>query len=367
MAGKRTFIIIGLLVVTLGAGALAVLLNVKTVEVYGDVTATVFFGNLSTAETGRLLGLADDARAEDDFEGALTLVTFAYTYHDGELKDDLLLLWGTLLADQGRYPDACQVLEELVALRPEGDVLGWDRLGEMVLDQLDRNLVTGEGFRYATAVKLRQYAVTAESESVPAVDAIFDRELDRPYDVEWVLEYSKEMAYHDPETAERDIGAAEMEAERRAPGELASMLGVRLELGPPPLEDAPLVSEVKLGEYLHFAGRIAYEVEGTSLTKVEESEPRRLEGESLAEEEEPEMVGLDDPFADLSEQERSLIEEALAAARSREGPKWKATTRIRCTLTGFTLREVLDYLELDPYTGRPPTRGPEPVEPEARD
>ena len=116
MAGKRAALIIALLILTLGAGVLAVLLNVKTVEVYGDVTACVFFGNLSTDETERLLLLAGDAYTDGDFEEALTLTTFAYTYHDGELKDDLLLLWGTLLTDQGRYSDACQVLEELVAL-----------------------------------------------------------------------------------------------------------------------------------------------------------------------------------------------------------------------------------------------------------
>jgi len=350
MTKKRLFLIIALVVLTLGAGALAVFLNVKTVAVYGDVKVTIFFGNLSADETERLLDIAAEAQRDGDFEGALTLVTFAYTYHDGEMKDDLMLLWSTLLLDQGRYGDACQVLDELVTLGTGGD-----RLGEMALDQIARNLVSSEGFRYATAVRLRGYGVQAGSDSLAAVDVIFDRELDRPYDLEWVLEYEREMAYRDPGTAQRDIGAAEMESERRAPGELAAMLGERLELGPPPLEDAPLVSEVKLGEYLHFADRISYEVAETELTKVEEEGPRRLEGESLAGEEEPEIETLDDPFADLSERERALIEEALAAARSREGPKWKAITRIRCTLTGFTLREVLDYLGLDPYTGRPPT------------
>ncbi len=368
MAGKRLFLIIALVSLTLGAGALAVLLNVKMVEVYGNVKTTIFFGNLSADETERLLDLAAEAQRDGDFEGALTLVTFAYTYHDGEMKDDLLLLWSTLLLDQGRYGDACQVLDELVTLDPEGDVFSWDRLGEMVLDQIARDLVSSEGFSYATAVRLRGYGVQAGSDSLEAVDVIFDRELDRAYDLEWVLEYEREMAYRDPGTAQRDVGAAEMEAERRAPGELAAMLGERLELGPPPLEDAPLISEVKLGEYLHFADRISYEVEGTELTKVAEDEPRRLEGESLVQEEEPEIEALDDPFADLSERERALIEEALAAARSREGPKWKATTRIRCTLTSFTLREVLDYLKLDPYTGRPPTTTkPERFEPTGDD
>ncbi len=359
MAGKRTVITVILVVVTVGAAVLAVLLNVKTVDVYGDVTATVFFGNLSDAEAERLLGLAGDAYQEGDFEEALTLVTFAYTYNDGETKDDLLLLWSTLLLDQGKHEDACRVLDELVAMYPGGDVFDEDGLGEMVLDQLDRNLVMEDGFRYATAVKLRGYCAEVGSDSLPAVDAVFDRELDRSYDVEWTLEFEKEMAYQDPRTAERDVGAAEMEAERRAPGELAALLDERIELGPPPLEDAPLVSEVKLGEYLQFAERIAYDILGTELTQVEEK--RGLEGESLAGEE-PEAETLDDPFADLSESERALIEEALAAARTQEGPKWKATTRIRCALPGFTLREVLDYLGLDPYTGRPPVVGPEPVE-----
>jgi hypothetical protein len=358
MAGKRTLITVILVVVTLGAGVLAVILNIKTVEVYGDVTATVFFGNLSDAETERLLGLAEEAHQQGDYEGALTLVTFAYTYNDGEHKEDLLLLWSALLLDQGKCSDACQVLDELIALQPKGDVFEWDRLGEMVLDQLDRNLVTADGFRYATAVKLRGYCAQVGSDSLTAVDAVFDRELDRPYDVEWVLEFEKQMAYQDPRTAERDVGAAEMEAERRAPGELAALLGKRLELGPPPLEDAPLVSEVKLGEYLQFAERIAYDILETQLAQVEEK--RGLEGESLAGEE-PEEETLDDPFAGLSESERALIEEALSAARSQEGPKWKATTRIRCTLPGFTLREVLDYLGLDPYTGRPVVPGSEPV------
>jgi tetratricopeptide (TPR) repeat protein len=361
MAGKRTLVIVILVVLTLGAGVLAVLLNIKTVKVYGEVTATVFFGNLSDAETERLFGLAEEAYEEGDFEEALTLVTFAYTYNGGEHKDDLLLLWSTLLLDQGKHDDACRVLDELVALYPEGDVFEWDRLGEMVLDQLDRNLVMEDGFRYAVAVKLRGYCAEVGSESLAAVDAVFDRELDRPYDVEWVLEYEKEMAYQDPRTAERDVGAAEMEAERRAPGELAALLGERIELGPPPLEDAPLVSEVKLGEYLQFAERISYDILETELTQVEEK--RGLESESLAGEE-PEAETLDDPFAGLSEEERALIEEALAAARSQEGPKWKATTRIRCTLPGFTLREVLDYLGLDPYTGRPPVAGPTPLESE---
>ncbi|OGD76766.1 MAG: hypothetical protein A2Y64_04495 [Candidatus Coatesbacteria bacterium RBG_13_66_14] len=359
MAGKRTLITVILVVVTLGAAVLAVVLNVKTVDVYGDVTATIFFGNLSDAETERLLGLAGEAYREGDFEGALTLVTFAYTYNDGEHRDELLLLWSTLLLDQGKHADACRVLDELVALAPSGDVLEWDRLGEMVLDQLDRNLVMEDGFRYSTAVRLRGYCAQVGSDSLDAVDAVFDRELDRAYDVEWVLEFEKEMAYQDPRTAERDVGAAEMEAERRAPGELAALLGQRIELGPPPLEDAPLVSEVKLGEYLQFAERIVYEILGTEL--AQEEEKRSLEGESLAGEE-PEAETLDDPFAGLSESERALIEEALSAARSREGPKWKATTRIRCALPGFTLREVLDYLGLDPYTGRPQVAGPEPVE-----
>jgi len=359
MAGKRTIVIVILVVVTVGAAVLAVLLNVKTVDVYGDVTTTIFFGNLSDSEAERLLGLAEDAYEEGDYEGALTLVTFAYTYNDGEHKDGLLLLWSVLLLDQGKHADACRVLDELVALAPSGDVFEWDRLGEMVLDQFDRNLVMENGFRYATAVKLRGYCVRVGSESLDAVDAVFDRELDRTYDVEWILEFEKEMAYQDPGTAERDVGAAEMEAERRAPGELAALLGERIELDPPPLEDAPLVSEVKLGEYLQFAERISYDILDTELTQVDEK--RGLEGESLAGEE-PEAETLDDPFAGLSESERALIEEALSAARSQEGPKWKATTKIRCALPAFTLREVLDYLGLDPYTGRPPVAGLEPVE-----
>ncbi|MCX7022174.1 MAG: hypothetical protein NTW26_07885 [bacterium] len=289
MAGKRTLIIVILVVVTLGAGVLAVILNIKTVDVYGDVTATIFFWNLSDAETERLLGLAEEARQKGDYEGALTLVTFAYTYNDGENKGDLLLLWSALLLDQGKSSDACQVLDELVAFYPSGDSFECGKLGEMVLDQLDRNLVTEDGFRYATAVKLRGYCAQVGSDSLAAVDAVFDRELDRSYDVEF-----------------------------------------------------------------------AYDILETELTQVDEK--RSLEGESLAGEEKPEEETLDDPFAGLSESERALIEEALAAARTQEGPKWKATTRIRCTLPGFTLREVLDYLGLDPYTGRPVVAGPEPVD-----
>ena len=166
------------------------------------------------------------------------------------------------------------------------------------------------------------------------------------------------MAYRDPKTAQRDLGAVEMEAERRAPAELAALLAARLELGPPPLEEAPLVSEVKLAEYLHFSDRISYEILETELESLEEEEGRRLEGEPLVGVREPEEEEAD-PFADLSEAERALIEEALAAARTREGPKWKATTRIRCALAGLTLREVLERQGLDPHTGRPTLAEPE--------
>ncbi|HDR06848.1 MAG TPA: hypothetical protein ENN88_04360, partial [Candidatus Coatesbacteria bacterium] len=169
MAAKRTLTIILLVVGALGAGLLAYLLNVKTVEVYDGVTATVIFGSLSEAETERLLALAEKT---DDDDEALTLVTFAYTHHDGGLKGDLLLAWGSILLERDEFANACRVLDELVLLHAAGGLDAPERLGETLLARFDGDLVSEEGFLYATAVKLRGYCGEVSPSSLAAYDAL---------------------------------------------------------------------------------------------------------------------------------------------------------------------------------------------------
>jgi|GEM_PF-3459856 len=363
MTKKRLTIIIVIAVATVAAAIAAILLNMETVSVYADITADLFFGQMDADEATRLRGEAETLLTLGDSDGALTVVTFAYTHHDGEATEPLMLLWARILFSLDKPEDGCQVLDELLVHYEEEPPAG-DLLGETLLA-----LAPEQG--YSVLVKLYSYGLAVESPSLPKLEETIDALLDEAIDLEWEFSYEREMAYMDPNVARRDVGMAEMEAEREAPLALAALLTERYTLGAPPLEEQELISQPRLAEYLQFNDWIRYEVKGTSVDEIrdEEESEEAEELESLeeiteaasdedrtgdgADEDDP-----DDPFAALTDAERARIDAALyEAAQMRPEERYTATTVILCQMEAFTLRGLVERLTLDPYTGRPAIAG----------
>lgn len=359
MTKKRLTIIIIIVVATVAAAIAAILLNLETVVVHEDITADLFFGQMDADEAARLRDESEALLALGDTGGALAVVTFAYTHHDGEVTEPLMLLWTRILFSLDKAEDGCQVLDELLVHYEEEPPVG-DLLGETLL-----SLAPEQG--YSVLVKLHSYGAAVESPSLPKLEEIIDALLDEAIDLEWAFSYEREMAYMDPNVARRDVGMAEMEAEREAPLALAALLTDIYALGAPPLEEQALISQPRLAEYLQFNDWIRYEVEGTSVDEIKEEEPEEVEeiaevSESADGEEEDD----DDPFAALTDAERARIDAALyEAAQRRPEERYTATTVILCQLEAFSLRGLVERLTLDPYTGRPAIAGellvPEPV------
>jgi len=362
MTKKRLTVIIIIAVATVAAAVAAILLNMETVSVYADITADLFFGQMDADEAIRLRGEAETLLTLGDSDGALTVVTFAYTHHDGESTEPLMLLWAQILFSLDKPVDGCQVLEELLIHYEEEPPVG-DLLGKTLL-----TIAAEQG--YSVLVKLHSYAAMVESPSLPILEETIDSLLDEAIDLEWEFSYEREMEYMDPNVARRDVGMAEMEAERKAPLALAALLTERYALNAPPLEEEAIISQPRLAEYLQFSDWIRYEVKGTSVDEIEEEEQEESEEVESLEEiteaasgeiEEDNTVDeddSDDPFAALTDAERARIDAALyEAAQMRPEERYTATTIILCRLEAFTLRGLVERLTLDPYTGRPAIAG----------
>jgi hypothetical protein len=353
MTKKRLTIIIIIVVATVAAAIAAILLNLETVVVHEDITADLFFGRMDADEAARLRDESEALLALGDTGGALAVVTFAYTHHDGEVTEPLMLLWTRILFSLDKAEDGCQVLDELLVHYEEEPPVD-DILGEALL-----SLAPERG--YSVLVKLHSYGAAVESPSLPKLEEIIDALLDEAIDLEWAFSYEREMAYMDPNVARRDVGMAEMEAEREAPLALAALLTDIYALGAPPLEEQALISQPRLAEYLQFNDWIRYEVEGTSVDEIKEEEPEEVEEiEEVAEvaESADGEDDDDDPFAALTDAERARIDAALyEAAQRRPEERYTATTVILCQLEAFSLRGLVERLTLDPYTGRPAIAG----------
>jgi hypothetical protein len=359
---RKTWKIIIIVAAALAAGTLAVLLNIRTEEVVEGVEARLFFGSLSTDEAARLLGLAEEARAAGDLERALGLVTYAYTRHDEELVDDLMLLWGRILLEQDKADEAVEVLRRLIDDHPAGDVIGDDLLGPQLYAVAEASSST-DSIDYALTVKLAGLARRADSAALERFQTLMDGWLARDFDLEWTYEHQGEMEYHSRSTARSDVGAAEHEAELRAPGRFAAELSTVLNLGPPPGEEEPLVSEPKLAEYLTLTERITVEVRGTEVEEIEPEEDEEEDAEDAEpaanDEDEEEDDWLTEHLAEgMTEEEAALLREVLSATPTPEDrASYRAVTRVDCRLEGFSLGELFEHLGLEPYTGRPALPG----------
>lgn len=358
MERRRLWIIILIIVAALAAGTLALLLNISEEVVYEDVTAKLFFGSLSEDEAARLLEISRAALESGDDERALAVVTYAFTRHDDDLNDELMLHWCRVLLETGRYPDAVEVAGRLIDEQPACSVLSEDQLGPLLYEHLVAIDADDPGFDYALAVALRGLTEQADSAALAEFDALIDARLAESHNLEWDYKYSGEMEYFNPGTARSDVGAAEHQAETRSPEHFAAELSALLNLGPPPGEDEPIVSEPRLAEFLVLTDRISVEVAGTEVEEVESEEEESTEEaeESTAEETDGESDDWLTEHLDesMTEEEAALLREVLSQTPTpEEQTTYRAVTTVHCRLEGFQALELLEHLGLDPHTGRP--------------
>lgn len=320
-------VLVGAVVVT--AGALVVILNMKTIDVTSDLSCKVTFGKMSAGEAERVLAVADgDLMPGRKYAFARDAYAAVIEYHHGDCRDDAYLGMARAFLAEGNRAEAYGWLARIVEEYPRGSAVEEHGLDKAATDELGK-ILAKPPLDYGWAVKYLSLLSDAESPDAATWRQKFKDIIETPFDVSAAYSHKKELAYVVKETATRDARkTALFYAQEEVPGQLIQALKKRVIFG-----DA--VPDGKLLAIVTERAVYSDKLEGVKKAGLDEQTKARTE-------ESREQLGL----GELPE------EWANAFMAADEDTGWVASAHVVGQLRQITIAEILTSAGVDPLTGR---------------